>query len=116
AQGRPWIFREIDHFLRTGEFLPAPLVAEVSRLMDEHLRAHYAFYGEYLGVRTARKHIGWYVKDLAGGEAFRQQMNRLEDCEAQLAAVADFFNSQFRYGERLQYGFAAEKPGAKLAA
>ncbi len=116
AQGRPWIFREIVHFLRTGEHLPAPLISEVSRLMDEHLRAHYAFYGEYLGVRTARKHIGWYVKDLPEGEAFRQRMNRLEDCEAQLAAVADFFNSQFHYGERLQYGLAEEKPSAKLAA
>src|SRR4051812_5496457 len=70
AQGRPWIFREIEHFLRTGEILPAPRISEVQQLMDEHLRAHYAFYGEYLGVRTARKHIGWYVRDLAGGEAF----------------------------------------------
>ncbi|MFX7870578.1 tRNA-dihydrouridine synthase, partial [Acinetobacter baumannii] len=52
AQGRPWIFREIDHFLRTGEHLPAPLVTEVAHLMDEHLQAHYAFYGDYLGVRT----------------------------------------------------------------
>jgi tRNA-dihydrouridine synthase B len=84
--------------------------------MDEHLRAHYAFYGDYLGVRTARKHIGWYVKDLPGGEAFRQKMNRLEHCEAQLAAVAEFFNSQFRYGERLQYGLAEEETAATLAA
>ncbi|MFX6702270.1 tRNA-dihydrouridine synthase, partial [Acinetobacter baumannii] len=70
AQGRPWIFREIDHFLRTGEHLPAPLVTEVAPRMDEHLQAHYAFYGDYLGVRTARKHIGWYVRDLPGGETF----------------------------------------------
>jgi len=59
AQGRPWICREIDHYLRTGELLPAPLVEEVRHLMNEHLPAHYAFYGEYVGVRTARKHIGW---------------------------------------------------------
>jgi tRNA-dihydrouridine synthase B len=116
AQGRPWIFREIEHFLRTGELLPSPLVSEVTRLMDEHLRAHYAFYGEYLGVRTARKHIGWYVKDLPLGEAFRQKMNVLEECDAQLAAVDEFFKSQLIHGERLQYSLAEEKLAAKLVA
>ncbi len=103
AQGRPWIFREIDHYLRTGSHLPAPYVDEVRALMDEHLRAHYAFYGEYLGVRTARKHIGWYVRDLEGGEAFRQQMNLLESTDEQLQAVDQFFESQWSFGERLQY-------------
>lgn len=112
AQGRPWICREIDHFLRTGEYLPAPLVAEVRILMDEHLRAHYAFYGEFMGVRTARKHIGWYVRDLAGGEQFRQRMNRLEDCEQQLAAVDAFFGLQATDGERLQYGLSDHKLAA----
>ncbi|MFA9216092.1 MAG: tRNA dihydrouridine synthase DusB [Sphingomonadaceae bacterium] len=106
AQGRPWIFREIDHYLRTGSHLPAPYVDEVRALMDEHLRAHYAFYGDYLGVRTARKHIGWYVRDLPGGEAFRQQMNLLEDTAAQLQAVDQFFESQWTWGERLQYRLA----------
>ncbi|WP_209725139.1 tRNA dihydrouridine synthase DusB [Duganella sp. 1411] len=103
AQGRPWIFREIDHYLRTGTHLPAPYVDEVRALMDEHLRAHYAFYGEFLGVRTARKHIGWYVRDLEGGEDFRQKMNLLESTDEQLIAVDQFFESQWRYGERLQY-------------
>jgi tRNA-dihydrouridine synthase B len=103
AQGRPWICREIDYFLRTGEYLPPPLVEEVRELMNEHLPAHYAFYGEYLGVRTARKHIGWYVEDLPGGEEFRQRMNRLESTAEQLSAVDAFFKSQLRYGERLQY-------------
>ncbi|PQO90723.1 tRNA dihydrouridine synthase DusB [Massilia phosphatilytica] len=103
AQGRPWICREIDYFLRTGEYLPPPRVDEVRELMNEHLPAHYAFYGEYLGVRTARKHIGWYVEDLPGGEEFRQRMNRLESTAEQLAAVDEFFKSQHRYGERLQY-------------
>ena len=112
AQGRPWIFREIDHYLRTGTYLPAPMIAEVRTLMDEHLRAHYAFYGEYLGVRTARKHIGWYVRELVGGEAFRQQMNKLEDCEQQLAAVNTFFEMQLAHGERLQYRPTAEKLAA----
>jgi tRNA-dihydrouridine synthase B len=103
AQGRPWICREIDYFLRTGEYLPPPLVEEVRELMNEHLPAHYAFYGEYLGVRTARKHIGWYVEDLPGGEEFRQRMNRLESTAEQLSAVDEFFKSQHRYGDRLQY-------------
>lgn len=112
AQGRPWICREIDHYLRTGEYMLPPMVAEVRALMDEHLRAHYAFYGEYLGVRTARKHIGWYVRDLAGGEEFRQRMNLLEDCKQQLSAVNDFFEMQSTYGERLQYGLAEQKLAA----
>ena len=112
AQGRPWIFREIDYFLRTGELLPAPNISEVRALMDAHLRAHYAFYGDYLGVRTARKHIGWYVRDLPGGEEFRQHMNRIEDCDAQLAAVDAFFESLLLLGERLQYAPAAEKLAA----
>ncbi|MGI4847186.1 MAG: tRNA dihydrouridine synthase DusB [Janthinobacterium lividum] len=103
AQGRPWIFREVDHFLRTGEILPPPLVAEVRLLLAEHLQAHYAFYGDYLGVRTARKHIGWYVRELAGGEAFRQQMNRIESCAEQLAALDVFLDLQNQHGERLQY-------------
>ena len=112
AQGRPWIFREIDHFLRTGMHLPAPLVAEVQPLMDEHLRAHYAFYGDFLGVRTARKHIGWYVRDLPGGEAFRQRMNRMESIAEQLDALNAFFESQLAHGERLQYGLQEEQIAA----
>ncbi len=112
AQGRPWIFREIEHYLRTGTHLPPPTVAEVRALMDEHLRAHYAFYGDYLGVRTARKHIGWYVRDLIGGEDFRRGMNRIEDCDAQRAAVDAFFELQLAHGERLQYRPAEERLAA----
>ena len=112
AQGRPWICGEIDHFLRTGSHLPPPLVAAVRELMDGHLRAHYEFYGEYVGVRTARKHIGWYVRDLIGGEEFRQRMNLLEDCTQQLEAVADFFQFQQSLGERLQYQPAALQAAA----
>jgi tRNA-dihydrouridine synthase B len=112
AQGRPWIFREIDHYLRTGKHLPAPYIDEVRTLMDEHLRAHYAFYGDYLGVRTARKHIGWYVRELQGGEEFRQKMNLLVSVEEQLLAVDQFFESQWRYGERLQYRLAEDLQAA----
>jgi tRNA-dihydrouridine synthase B len=108
AQGRPWIFREIDHYLRTGTVLAAPTISEVRERMAQHLRAHYAFYGDYLGVRTARKHIAWYVRDLHEGELFRQQMNRIDDCATQLAAVDAFFESQLALGDRLQYAPAAE--------
>lgn len=112
AQGRPWIFREIAHYLTTSTLLPAPYVAEVRQLMATHLQAHYEFYGAYLGVRTARKHIGWYVRDLPGGEIFRQRMNLIEDCDTQLAAVDNFFESQLAVGERLQYIHAVEKLAA----
>ncbi|MEW7848971.1 tRNA dihydrouridine synthase DusB [Massilia aurea] len=112
AQGRPWICREIDHYLRTGEHMPAPLVEEVRELMHEHLPAHYAFYGEFIGVRTARKHIGWYVQDLPDGEEFRQRMNLLESTAEQLAAMDDFLKSQHRHGERLQYRPALAAPPA----
>jgi tRNA-dihydrouridine synthase B len=92
AQGRPWIFREIAHFLATGEHLAPPLVSEVKRLLIEHLHDHYRLYDAFIGVRSARKHIGWYVRDLPGGEVFRLQMNALEDCGAQVAAVAHFMD------------------------
>jgi tRNA-dihydrouridine synthase B len=91
AQGRPWIFREIAHFLETGQSLAPPLVAEVQRLLLDHLLDHYELYGEFAGVRTARKHIGWYVRSLPGGEDFRDRMNLLESCELQHAAVAEYF-------------------------
>jgi len=91
AQGRPWIFREIAHFLATGKHLAPPLVAEVRRLLLEHLHDHYHLYGEFVGVRSARKHIGWYVRALPGGEVFREHMNRLESSTAQVAAVGTFF-------------------------
>ncbi len=102
AQGRPWIFREIAHFLSTGELLAPPLVAEVRRLLLDHLHDHYSLYdGGLAGVRTARKHIGWYVRSLPGGEAFRGRMNLLETCESQLAAVAEYFDALGEAGDRM---------------
>jgi tRNA-dihydrouridine synthase B len=92
AQGRPWIFREITHFLATGEQLAPPLVAEVKHLLLGHLQDHYSLYGEFMGVLSARKHIGWYVRELPGGEAFRTHMNTLPDCQTQWTAVAEFFD------------------------
>lgn len=92
AQGRPWIFREIQHYLETSSFLPPPKVLEVRQLLLDHLLDHYSLYGEYLGLRSARKHIGWYVSDLPGGQAFRAHMNTLVDCQQQWQAVAEFFD------------------------
>ena len=92
AQGRPWIFREIAHYLATGTHLAAPPVQDVRSWLVEHLHDHYALYGEFTGVRTARKHIGWYVRGLPGGEDFRRTMNTLESSEQQLLAVNDYFD------------------------
>ncbi len=103
AQGRPWLFREIAHFLETGEFLPAPEVEEIRAIMNHHLLDHYAFYGEFTGVRTARKHIAWYTKGLAGANLFRHTMNTLETSEAQLEAVNRFFDAQRELSDRLVY-------------
>ena len=92
AQGRPWIFRELDHFLRTGCELPPPATREVRQWLVEHLHEHYALYGEASGVRSARKHIGWAVHALPGGQAFRAAMNTLDSAAAQVAAVSTFFD------------------------
>ena len=101
AQGRPWIFREVAHFLATGAHLAPPLVAEVRRLLLDHLQDHYTLYGEFTGVRSARKHIGWYVKALPGGAAFRAGMNLIDSCEEQLAAVAAFFEQLAAESDRI---------------
>jgi tRNA-dihydrouridine synthase B len=93
AQGRPWIFREIAHFLATGEHLPPPSVLQAKSWLLEHLDEHYGLYGEYTGVRTARKHIGWAVRALPGGADFRDAMKRLETCETQVRALSDWFDA-----------------------
>jgi tRNA-dihydrouridine synthase B len=92
AQGRPWIFREIAHFLETGTLLPAPATLDVRTWLLAHLQDHYGLYGELAGMRTARKHIGWAVRGLPGGEDFRQAMNMLQTCDAQVSAVGDFLS------------------------
>jgi tRNA-dihydrouridine synthase B len=101
AQGRPWIFREIAHFLETGEALAPPRVSEVRGWLLEHLEDHYRLYGEATGVRSARKHIGWAVETLPGGPAFRAKMNLLETCADQTAAVAGWFDELAERAERL---------------
>jgi len=107
AQGRPWIFREINHFLRTGEKLPNPQIAEIQAIMNEHLEDHYSFYGEYTGLRTARKHIGWYCKGLRNSHAFRHLMNTADDCKAQLQMVNDYFDEMKLYSDQLLFLEAA---------
>ena len=94
ALGRPWIFREIDHYLQTGETLAPPGWLEMRDLLLEHLVDHYQFYGELPGVRTARKHIGWYVSGLPAGQAFSDQINRIETTGEQFKAVDLWFSRQ----------------------
>jgi len=91
AQGRPWIFREIAHYLQTGRHLAAPTNEEIHAIASRHLMELHAFYGEYKGVRIARKHIGWYLAGLPGGAEFRQTMNVIEDADTQIAALDRFF-------------------------
>jgi tRNA-dihydrouridine synthase B len=103
AQGRPWIFREIEHYLSTGEKLPPPLVSEIHSVLVAHLHDLYAFYGRETGVKVARKHISWYTKGLAGSASFRHRMNQLETCEEQLDEVNRFFGELGNERERLLY-------------
>jgi tRNA-dihydrouridine synthase B len=101
AQGRPWIFREIGHFLATGDLLAPPRVADVRTWLVDHLHDHYALHGEHAGVRSARKHIGWAVHALPGGAAFRSEMNAHTDCRTQVDGVARFFDELGQRHERL---------------
>jgi len=103
AQGRPWLFREIEHFLRTGLKLPAPEVGEIHNVLLAHVHELYDFYGAHTGLRVARKHISWYTKGLAGSAHFRHQMNQLESPAEQLAAVGEFFAQQEQHGSGLRY-------------
>lgn len=103
AQGRPWIFREIEHYLATGIHLPPPEVAEIHQVLMDHLSELYGFYGELTGVRVARKHISWYTKGLVGSAHFRHAMNQLPTVETQLEAVNEFFGHLQQQGRHLQY-------------
>ena len=107
AQGRPWLFREIEHFLSTGESLPLPRVAEIHAILRQHLADLYAFYGEETGVRIARKHIAWYTKGIVGAARFRHAMNQLQTVDDQLAAADEFFLAQAAANDHLTYQEAA---------
>ncbi len=123
AQGRPWIFREIEHFLATGEHLPQPEVAEIHAVLLGHIHDLYSFYGDVTGVRVARKHISWYTKGLVGSSAFRHAMNRLDTVAEQLSVVNEYFAQAAHADDRLRYENSQDKnsaqdlpPASRLAA
>ncbi|MDR2926343.1 MAG: tRNA dihydrouridine synthase DusB [Azoarcus sp.] len=114
AQGRPWIFREIEHFLSTGECLPAPLASEIHQICRAHQADIHAFYGVDTGVKIARKHIGWYTRGLPGSSAFRHAMNQIDSPEAQSAAIDEFFGRLAFSAERLDNCRALDKASGTL--
>lgn len=91
AQGRPWIFREIAHYLKTGEQLPEPSLIEVRDILSSHLRELYRFYGEFMGPRIARKHASWYLQTVPNSEAFRKTFNAIDNAEEQQTSIQNFF-------------------------
>jgi tRNA-dihydrouridine synthase B len=124
AQGRPWIFREIEHYLASGEHLPQPEVAEIHAVLLEHIHDLYGFYGDVTGVRVARKHISWYTRGLVSSSAFRHTMNQLDSVAEQLTVVNEFFAQAARAGNQLRYETSHENnntqdlllPPSRLAA
>jgi len=92
AQGRPWIFREIDHYLRSGELLAEPPLAEQEQILMQHLKALHTFYGAEHGARIARKHVSWYLQTLPGAGEFRRDFNRITDADQQASAIAGYFS------------------------
>jgi len=115
AQGRPWLFREIEHYLQTGAHLLPPRVAEIHEVLLAHLEDLYAFYGKETGVRVARKHISWYTRGLAGSAAFRARMNLLPDIVLQRQGIDEFFYGLAESSEHLNY-IRAENDIEELAA
>lgn len=116
AQGRPWIFREIEHFLTAGTHLLPPTVDEIHSVMLEHINDLYAFYGDLTGMRVARKHISWYTKGLAGSAAFRHHMNTLDSITLQQAAINDFFAELKSKSDRLVYANTKSQDSDELQA
>ena len=116
AQGRPWLFREIEHFLATGTHLMPPRVSEIHQILLGHIEDLYRFYGIETGVCIARKHISWYTKGLIGSAAFRYRMNQLPTIDRQRQAVDDFFNTLAEHHEHLPYLATAPADGGGLAA
>lgn len=94
AQGKPWIFQQINAYLDNGELLAEPTANDKKQILQSHLNALHAFYGEYMGVQIARKHVGWYLKEHSNTDAFRKQFNGLENAEQQLQAIETFFDRQ----------------------
>jgi tRNA-dihydrouridine synthase B len=111
AQGRPWIFREIAHFLTHGEPAAPPGPAEIRAVLRAHVQELHAFYGELTGVRVARKHVSWYTQSLAAGAQFRHTFNALESASGQLDALDAYFDRLASAGDTL-----ASETGEELAA
>ena len=109
AQGRPWLFREIEYFLKTGQLLAPPKVEEIHGILRDHLADLYGFYGEETGVRIARKHISWYTKGLVGAANFRHAMNQMQDVEQQLEATDEFFLGHAAANEHPLYETSSEE-------
>ncbi len=100
AQGKPWVFRQINHFLEAGEHLPAPSEEEIKHILLSHLNELHAFYGDYLGVRIARKHVGWYLQNFANGKLLRTQFNQIVSAQKQVECIEEHFNDLIRDGEK----------------
>jgi len=109
AQGRPWLFREIEHFLATGRELAAPRLDEIHGILRGHLSELYGFYGAETGVRIARKHISWYTRGIVGAAHFRHAMNQLQTVREQLAAADEFFLDRAAANDRLRYADRREE-------
>lgn len=119
AQGRPWIFREVAHFLATSQLLAPPLVAEVHRLLLDHLHDHYSLYGRHAGVRSARKHVAWYAQGLPGGDGLRRHINTIDDADQQWRAVHHYFEELAQKMDRMPAAaalVATEETGREITA
>ena len=103
AQGRPWIFREIDHYLKTGTYLTRPTNDEIHETTIEHVKDLYEFYGENKGLRIARKHISWYTKGLKNSAYFRAAMNKIEDNNEQIDYIHLFFEDLSKKNKYIAY-------------
>ena len=110
AQGKPWIFREIEHFLKTGEHLPLPTIEEIQTTTIKHVQDLYAFYGDERGLRVARKHISWYTKGLKNSAQFRSSMNQIENCDLQIAAINFYFEGLKEFSKFIPYDETENEP------
>ena len=115
AQGRPWIFREIEHFLETGSHHPLPTINEIQKTTIKHVLDLYDFYGEETGLRVARKHISWYTKGLKKSAQFRSDMNSLENCNDQINAINNYFDSLKEFSNFIPYEEGSSVSEALLA-
>ena len=115
AQGRPWIFREIEYFLATGRYLELPTINEIQITTIKHVKDLYSFYGEERGLRVARKHISWYTKGLKNSAQFRASMNQIENCNEQISAINFYFDELREFSKFIPYEESQAEPKMALA-